>query len=144
MELAVDPKADRHRRRGWFFVFDRTGGKRGMRQCGQQQRCGSGLDHRAAGDLNFVELRIGFLLVHDCSVGSWPVKLLAGRHQAYGPVLSCCPSGRHPAYGQVSSGRLTTMGVAVLRTTTHRNGRSEEHTSELQSLTNLVCRLLLE
>src|SRR5258706_10293967 len=26
----------------------------------------------------------------------------------------------------------------------HRTGRSEEHTSELQSLTNLVCRLLLE
>src|SRR5438093_8639405 len=26
----------------------------------------------------------------------------------------------------------------------HREGRSEEHTSELQSLTNLVCRLLLE
>src|SRR5437016_9960249 len=25
-----------------------------------------------------------------------------------------------------------------------RNSRSEEHTSELQSLTNLVCRLLLE
>src|SRR5258706_5504806 len=25
-----------------------------------------------------------------------------------------------------------------------RNARSEEHTSELQSLTNLVCRLLLE
>src|SRR5438046_4878353 len=25
-----------------------------------------------------------------------------------------------------------------------RKGRSEEHTSELQSLTNLVCRLLLE
>ena len=24
------------------------------------------------------------------------------------------------------------------------NSRSEEHTSELQSLTNLVCRLLLE
>src|SRR5437016_9986087 len=26
----------------------------------------------------------------------------------------------------------------------HVDGRSEEHTSELQSLTNLVCRLLLE
>src|SRR5438093_6641314 len=26
----------------------------------------------------------------------------------------------------------------------HRRERSEEHTSELQSLTNLVCRLLLE
>src|SRR5258706_3569122 len=30
------------------------------------------------------------------------------------------------------------------RTLTRRRGRSEEHTSELQSLTNLVCRLLLE
>src|SRR5438093_5509947 len=30
------------------------------------------------------------------------------------------------------------------RPTTPRRGRSEEHTSELQSLTNLVCRLLLE
>src|SRR5438093_12942816 len=28
--------------------------------------------------------------------------------------------------------------------TTPQSGRSEEHTSELQSLTNLVCRLLLE
>src|SRR5437016_7297947 len=27
---------------------------------------------------------------------------------------------------------------------TRSEGRSEEHTSELQSLTNLVCRLLLE
>src|SRR2546430_7737705 len=27
---------------------------------------------------------------------------------------------------------------------THHNGRSEEHTSELQSQSNLVCRLLLE
>src|SRR2546427_1143083 len=26
----------------------------------------------------------------------------------------------------------------------HRDGRSEEHTSELQSQSNLVCRLLLE
>src|SRR5690606_42080593 len=26
----------------------------------------------------------------------------------------------------------------------HKNGRSEEHTSELQSRENLVCRLLLE
>src|SRR5258706_10695208 len=29
-------------------------------------------------------------------------------------------------------------------TWSHPNRRSEEHTSELQSLTNLVCRLLLE
>src|SRR5437016_6599630 len=31
-----------------------------------------------------------------------------------------------------------------LRTPLAQCGRSEEHTSELQSLTNLVCRLLLE
>src|SRR5262249_62373006 len=30
------------------------------------------------------------------------------------------------------------------RARSHRDARSEEHTSELQSLTNLVCRLLLE
>src|SRR5437016_6832497 len=30
------------------------------------------------------------------------------------------------------------------RSCPHLQGRSEEHTSELQSLTNLVCRLLLE
>src|SRR5258706_12129341 len=38
---------------------------------------------------------------------------------------------QHPAYGYV-------VGSAIAK------GRSEEHTSELQSLTNLVCRLLLE
>src|SRR5258706_8997467 len=42
------------------------------------------------------------------------------------------------------------LGVARLlvdqghRHAGHEHGRSEEHTSELQSLTNLVCRLLLE
>src|SRR5438093_7300060 len=34
--------------------------------------------------------------------------------------------------------------AAVPRTCAIDAGRSEEHTSELQSLTNLVCRLLLE
>src|SRR5260370_32707364 len=33
---------------------------------------------------------------------------------------------------------------AALRTVRDRSGRSEEHTSELQSHLNLVCRLLLE
>src|SRR5688572_33075057 len=32
----------------------------------------------------------------------------------------------------------------VIRTEVGVNGRSEEHTSELQSQSNLVCRLLLE
>src|SRR5437016_11259091 len=38
--------------------------------------------------------------------------------------------------------RLSTNAACQLEKT--ENSRSEEHTSELQSLTNLVCRLLLE
>src|SRR5690349_23169941 len=34
--------------------------------------------------------------------------------------------------------------VPVARRTAHTGGRSEEHTSELQSRRDLVCRLLLE
>src|SRR5438046_7652175 len=34
--------------------------------------------------------------------------------------------------------------IFVVHFTLHQAVRSEEHTSELQSLTNLVCRLLLE
>src|SRR2546430_3281138 len=35
-------------------------------------------------------------------------------------------------------------GVAAARIARRREARSEEHTSELQSQSNLVCRLLLE
>src|SRR5438093_10179920 len=43
-------------------------------------------------------------------------------------------------------GRRAARGPATARRPQRGNGRSrsEEHTSELQSLTNLVCRLLLE
>src|SRR6266571_338851 len=44
-----------------------------------------------------------------------------------------------------SQGSGIVIGDYVLRDTTQRpTGRSEEHTSELQSHVNLVCRLLLE
>src|SRR5437016_11900138 len=36
------------------------------------------------------------------------------------------------------------VSLSALATFIMEAGRSEEHTSELQSLTNLVCRLLLE
>src|SRR5258706_8002790 len=42
------------------------------------------------------------------------------------------------------SGRATGRGVRSRERATCVRRRSEEHTSELQSLTNLVCRLLLE
>src|SRR2546425_3838699 len=46
---------------------------------------------------------------------------------------------------QFKVGRMVTlMGVEVIETIANPNWRSEEHTSELQSLAYLVCRLLLE
>src|SRR5438034_6901704 len=47
----------------------------------------------------------------------------------------------HPRQGVVLAGGLGRPGVADDR---RRGGRSEEHTSELQSHSDLVCRLLLE
>src|SRR2546426_3396763 len=47
------------------------------------------------------------------------------------PVKSIVPEGRYPS-----------VDLVVIRENTE--GRSEEHTSELQSPCNLVCRLLLE
>src|SRR5688572_32318187 len=42
---------------------------------------------------------------------------------------------------QRGEARLAYLGHIVIE---NRHGRSEEHTSELQSQSNLVCRLLLE
>src|SRR5437016_11299784 len=52
-----------------------------------------------------------------------------------------------PVILQIPKSRIFTKSSAVPLspvTPVARNTRSEEHTSELQSLTNLVCRLLLE
>src|SRR5262249_59687456 len=64
------------------------------------------------------------------------------------------PPGEHSEHGQVpqrlvKEGRVEALhGLVGERTMLGRDveppRRSEEHTSELQSLTNLVCRLLLE
>src|SRR5262249_57350701 len=60
-------------------------------------------------------------------------------------------SSRSPATTPVKHSRwwkkTVSQGFSLARITTSRrtrHSRSEEHTSELQSLTNLVCRLLLE
>src|ERR1035441_6044763 len=70
-----------------------------------------------------------------CGPGSCPVALTA---RALTSVI-----GRRPRFGSRSTGTSdwregrTGQGHQVC-------GRSEEHTSELQSLRHLVCRLLLE
>src|SRR5688572_33436509 len=52
---------------------------------------------------------------------------------------SCCPRSSAP---RAAEDRLTCLRHRVPGSTAAR--RSEEHTSELQSQSNLVCRLLLE
>src|SRR5258706_5684171 len=56
------------------------------------------------------------------------------------------PLGRAPGRGAVGGRRLDGLPARHVRgrgERTRPGRRSEEHTSELQSLTNLVCRLLL-
>src|SRR5438132_2236419 len=52
-------------------------------------------------------------------------------HRLTVPTVAVSPHGRH-------------KGVTAITLNNHRGGRSEEHTSELQSHSDLVCRLLLE
>src|SRR3712207_8449604 len=49
----------------------------------------------------------------------------------------------HSSHGGVAAGRCAQYGLGGAPCLDH-NGRSEEHTSELQSRQYLVCRLLLE
>src|SRR5438046_8401154 len=65
------------------------------------------------------------------------------------PVRYTTPVTEHqqfPTVACVHSGMLTPAKplCSCFRATVGNCWRSEEHTSELQSLTNLVCRLLLE
>src|SRR5258706_5558497 len=60
----------------------------------------------------------------------------ACRDRGYGPTRCALRRAAGPAHRPGDSRRARRLYV------TH--SRSEEHTSELQSLTNLVCRLLLE
>src|SRR5690606_42050041 len=62
-----------------------------------------------------------------------PVPSFHGGHRLEGQRRA---GGGHPDHGPHPSPRLPVRGGG--------EGRSEEHTSELQSRENLVCRLLLE
>src|SRR5258706_12482710 len=62
------------------------------------------------------------------------------------PLHAALPILGGPARRRGGAGRKSRAGRARGGAAAHAPGpfRSEEHTSELQSLTNLVCRLLLE
>src|SRR5438046_7567440 len=62
-------------------------------------------------------------------------------------VFLLVSAGRLAPWAGASAVRWTVIGLALVANLVHverEHPRSEEHTSELQSLTNLVCRLLLE
>src|SRR5206468_11753528 len=54
------------------------------------------------------------------------------------------PSWRTPCSISFSCGRSVCTGLRSQQHWSHFSTRSEEHTSELQSRSDLVCRLLLE
>src|SRR5688500_19261318 len=53
-------------------------------------------------------------------------------------------TGASSGIGEATAERLAKAGYTVYGTSRRAARRSEEHTSELQSPCNLVCRLLLE
>src|SRR5688572_33084698 len=64
------------------------------------------------------------------------------------PILGAMPPQGSPTPGQAELTRFRSALIASLdgaaAKTNNPGRRSEEHTSELQSQSNLVCRLLLE
>src|SRR2546426_4985959 len=54
------------------------------------------------------------------------------------------PEARSPRRGRARPARVPAAAARGARRDRHARLRSEEHTSELQSPCNLVCRLLLE
>src|SRR5690606_41227454 len=78
----------------------------------------------------------------------WPGGSAAERHPAAAPRAICPNTGRSrspPGHGTSAFSPTPPPGpVRPYSPPLHGWGRSEEHTSELQSRENLVCRLLLE
>src|SRR5262249_56958489 len=65
-------------------------------------------------------------------------------HPAHGPYGAFHAAGLDGARGARDRTAAVEHRIQESRVTGSSSSRSEEHTSELQSLTNLVCRLLLE
>src|SRR2546427_7157029 len=67
-----------------------------------------------------------------------------GRSRIVGMWKNATPPEVSPAHRLASAAACDSMCSRTSMEITRSNGRSEEHTSELQSQSNLVCRLLLE
>src|SRR5438046_5400635 len=99
--------------------------------------------------------RIGYVLFYGLTFWAsdawYPLRIWEGGMSFHGGLLGVAVAltlfawrrGRHPADVYDFTVPLPALGLLFGRIGNFIN-RSEEHTSELQSLTNLVCRLLLE
>src|SRR5205823_12607278 len=93
------------------------------------------------------------LSLHDALPISRPGKIIEAKldkrilpHQRLGLLYEFGGSGANNSYanpGQAAQARVKSWAQMAFQTARHDTGRSEEHTSELQSLAYLVCRLLL-
>src|SRR5690606_41382148 len=73
------------------------------------------------------------------------ISSLLGRRPRSAYVRTACPRrGRRARASRAARPHLPRCGTARGAAPCWRGSRSEEHTSELQSRENLVCRLLLE
>src|SRR5437016_994860 len=127
----------------------RTGGRR-------WRAAGVVLLPAVAGVLVHVTVRIGIIVVTDfgraigfsLTGGRVGVSCLASGRRSAGTGTGCGSGGFACAGIRIGHCGLSPCGCLTGFRIAHRAGlrgnRSEEHTSELQSLTNLVCRLLLE
>src|SRR5438046_4581136 len=99
---------------------------------------GSNCDQDCVAGINGLDgLHADYVWHKETSLDNFEAIVLPGGF-AYGDYLRCGAIARFsPIMKAVISDARA--GKLVLGTC---NGRSEEHTSELQSLTNLVCRLL--
>src|ERR1041384_4013485 len=108
----------------------------------------AGLVHRARED----KLAIGTadgndVVLADDSVSRYHLELSRGR--AGVRIVDCGSTngtlvhGIHVESAEAPAGTVLQIGRTRLKVTDGDEGRSEEHTSELQSLAYLVCRLLL-
>src|SRR2546427_7043586 len=64
--------------------------------------------------------------------------------RSYQPHFGCQPKRSYRRFEQRQPAARVPAGMTTRSTRRKRVVRSEEHTSELQSQSNLVCRLLLE
>src|SRR5438046_3632696 len=74
----------------------------------------------------------------------WRMRLCGATRSVTNAVIASAVVAREAASGLSTTKALGTSPASSSALRITADERSEEHTSELQSLTNLVCRLLLE